>query len=101
MPTRHTWRAAEESLDGGSDCQHDEEQLARLPDVPNVIAMTGYKFGSTGQPSMTWAMNVWLPGLVCRKRTRHLLDLRRGQDGGGACADRSSDVGSCRMQRGR
>jgi len=29
--------------------------------------MAGMKFGSTGQEPLTWAMNAWLPGLVCQK----------------------------------
>src|SRR4051812_15480524 len=29
----------------------DEDQLGRLPDAPNVVFMTGRKFGSTGQES--------------------------------------------------
>lgn len=45
----------------------DPAQLARLPDVPNVVFMTGMKFGSTGQEALTWAMNCWLPGTVCQK----------------------------------
>jgi nucleoside-diphosphate-sugar epimerase len=45
----------------------DPAQLARLPDVPNVICMAGTKFGSTGQEARTWAMNCWLPGMVCQK----------------------------------
>jgi len=45
----------------------DPAALAALPDVPNVIWMTGMKFGSTGNESRTWAMNVWLPGAVCNK----------------------------------
>ncbi len=48
----------------------DPAQLDRLPDAPNVVFMTGMKFGSAGQEARTWAMNVWLPGLVCR-RFRH------------------------------
>ena len=48
----------------------DEEQFAQLPDAPNVVFMTGMKFGSTGQPWLTWAMNVFLPGMVCRKYRR-------------------------------
>jgi nucleoside-diphosphate-sugar epimerase len=48
----------------------DEAQLDRLPDVPNVVFMTGMKFGSTGQEALTWAMNCWLPGTVCRKYRR-------------------------------
>jgi nucleoside-diphosphate-sugar epimerase len=38
--------------------------LAKLPDAPNVIFMAGRKFGSTGNESLTWAMNAYLPGLV-------------------------------------
>jgi nucleoside-diphosphate-sugar epimerase len=48
----------------------DEEQLARLPDAPNVIYMAGMKFGSTGQEALTWAMNAYLPGAVCRRYRR-------------------------------
>ncbi len=40
----------------------DEAALDRLPDAPNVIFMAGRKFGSTGGESLTWAMNVHLPG---------------------------------------
>ncbi len=45
----------------------DPQQLAALPDAPNVIYMTGMKFGSTGQEGLTWAMNTFLPGLVAQK----------------------------------
>lgn len=45
----------------------DERQLAKLPDVENVIYMTGMKFGATGNESLTWAMNAFLPGIVCQK----------------------------------
>jgi nucleoside-diphosphate-sugar epimerase len=45
----------------------DESALDRLPDAPNVIFMAGRKFGSTGGESLTWAMNVHLPALVCRR----------------------------------
>jgi nucleoside-diphosphate-sugar epimerase len=44
----------------------DPTQLARLPEVPNVVFMAGMKFGSTGQEARTWAMNCWLPGMVCQ-----------------------------------
>lgn len=43
----------------------DPAQLAKLPQAPNVLHMTGMKFGATGQEAMTWAMNTWLPSLVC------------------------------------
>ncbi len=45
----------------------DEDSLARLPDAPNVVFMAGRKFGTTGQEAATWAMNAYLPGLVCRR----------------------------------
>lgn len=48
----------------------DEASLDKLPDVPNVVHMAGMKFGSSGQQAMTWAMNSYLPGMVCRKFRR-------------------------------
>lgn len=45
----------------------DPAQLACLPDVPNLIAMFGMKFGSTGQEARTWAMNCLAPAFVCQK----------------------------------
>jgi nucleoside-diphosphate-sugar epimerase len=45
----------------------NNEQLAALPDCPNVVYMAGMKFGSTGQEAMTWAMNTYLPGMVAQK----------------------------------
>jgi len=45
----------------------NEAEVERLPDAPNVIFMTGKKFGSTGDEPTTWAMNSYLPALVCRK----------------------------------
>jgi nucleoside-diphosphate-sugar epimerase len=48
----------------------DPDQLDRLPEVPNVVYMAGMKFGTTGQEATTWAVNSFLPGLVCRKFRR-------------------------------
>jgi nucleoside-diphosphate-sugar epimerase len=45
----------------------NEDEVARLPDAPNIVFMTGRKFGSTGDEATTWAMNSYLPGLVCRR----------------------------------
>jgi nucleoside-diphosphate-sugar epimerase len=45
----------------------DPAQLARLPDAPNVVYLVGMKFGSTGQEARTWAVNCWLPGMVCQR----------------------------------
>jgi nucleoside-diphosphate-sugar epimerase len=45
----------------------DPAQVERLPEAANVVAMTGMKFGSTGQEALTWAMNSHVPSLICRK----------------------------------
>jgi nucleoside-diphosphate-sugar epimerase len=45
----------------------DQRQLDTLPDASNVVYMAGMKFGSTGQEALTWAMNAYLPGMVCNK----------------------------------
>ena len=50
----------------------DESLYGRLPDVPNVFYLAGMKFGATGKQPLTWAMNVFLPGLVAR----HYKDAR-------------------------
>ncbi|MBI1899194.1 MAG: NAD(P)-dependent oxidoreductase [Acidobacteria bacterium] len=42
-------------------------EVARLPEAPNVIYMAGRKFGSAGNASLTWAMNAYLPAVVCEK----------------------------------
>lgn len=48
----------------------ERDSLAELPDAPNVIYMAGRKFGSTGAESLTWAMNAYLPALVCERFVR-------------------------------
>lgn len=45
----------------------DRAALGALPEVPNVLYLAAMKFGSTGQEAMTWAMNCYLPGMVCEK----------------------------------
>ncbi len=35
-----------------------------LPRAPNVIFMAGHKFGTSGNPSRTWAANAYLPTVV-------------------------------------
>jgi nucleoside-diphosphate-sugar epimerase len=48
----------------------DPAQVEQLPEAPNVVFMTGMKFGATGQEALTWAMNTHAPALVCRKYRR-------------------------------
>jgi nucleoside-diphosphate-sugar epimerase len=45
----------------------DRAVYARLPDAPNVVYMAGMKFGTSGQESLTWAMNTHIPALVCER----------------------------------
>jgi nucleoside-diphosphate-sugar epimerase len=45
----------------------DPKSLSALPDAANIVFMAGMKFGSTGQESLTWAMNSFLPGLVSER----------------------------------
>ncbi|HSB23245.1 MAG TPA: NAD(P)-dependent oxidoreductase [Burkholderiaceae bacterium] len=46
------------------------EQLAALPDAPNVVFMAGRKFGSAGSEWLTWAMNAHVPALVAERYAR-------------------------------
>jgi len=39
----------------------DRDQVARLPHCPNVLFLSGRKFGSTGRPDVTWATNTIVP----------------------------------------
>jgi len=48
----------------------DKAALARLPEVENIVYCAARKFGSTGDEPLTWAMNAWLPALVCQKFPR-------------------------------
>src|SRR4029077_3645413 len=45
----------------------DPKSLSALPDAANIVFMAGMKFGCTGQESLTWAMNSFLPGLVSER----------------------------------
>lgn len=45
----------------------DLKSLSALHDAPNIVFMAGMKFGTTGQESMTWAMNSFLPGMVSER----------------------------------
>lgn len=77
-PERQVWAAARFS-DAGLEEQFarqdirsikadllEQADLDRLPDAPNVIIMTGYKFGASGNPSHTWAVNSLLPARLAK-----------------------------------
>jgi nucleoside-diphosphate-sugar epimerase len=42
----------------------DRDSVAKLPRLPNVIHMAGRKFGTAGDPALTWAMNAVVPAAV-------------------------------------
>ena len=42
----------------------DAAALHALPRVANIVFAAGHKFGASGQPALTWAMNTWLPACV-------------------------------------
>jgi nucleoside-diphosphate-sugar epimerase len=45
----------------------NEDEVKKLPDAPNVVSMSGRKFGSTGEEGLTWATNCYLPALACKR----------------------------------
>jgi nucleoside-diphosphate-sugar epimerase len=45
----------------------DAAAVAQLPDAPLVVSMSGFKFGATENPSYSWAMNCFLPGILCQR----------------------------------
>ena len=84
----------------------DDLAVARLPETPNVIFMAGRKFGSTGQEATTWAMNSYLPGVICRKfrrsrivafSTGNVYGLSPVAGGGSRETDAPSPVGEYAM----
>jgi nucleoside-diphosphate-sugar epimerase len=48
----------------------DRDAVARLPEAPNVVFMAGQKFGTTGAPAMTWAMNTIVPANCAERYKR-------------------------------
>ena len=45
----------------------DRSAIAALPDAANVIFAAGHKFGASGAPALTWAMNTWVPSVVAER----------------------------------
>ena len=57
----------------------DREQVASLPKCANVLYLAGRKFGSTGNPELTWATNTVVPGIVAdRFRESRLVVFSTG-----------------------
>jgi nucleoside-diphosphate-sugar epimerase len=45
----------------------DRSAVAALPKLDNVVFMAAMKFGATGNPALTWAMNVHVPTMVAER----------------------------------
>lgn len=84
----------------------NERDVARLPDAPNVLFMAGRKFGSTGLESLTWAMNTYVPALVCHRfaasrivafSTGNIYGLTDVRSGGSRETDTPRPVGEYAM----
>ena len=48
----------------------DRDSVARLPDTENVVYLVGMKFGTSQDPSPTWAMNTLVPAHVVERYPR-------------------------------
>ncbi|MEO7244764.1 MAG: NAD-dependent epimerase/dehydratase family protein [Rubrivivax sp.] len=84
----------------------DRAALQALPPVRNVIFAAGHKFGASGNPALTWAMNTWLPGMVaetfCDSRivafsTGNVYSLTAPADGGASETTPAQPVGEYAM----
>jgi nucleoside-diphosphate-sugar epimerase len=45
----------------------DREAVRKLPDTNNLINLVGYKFGTSANPSATWAMNTLVPANIAER----------------------------------
>ncbi|HKP15136.1 MAG TPA: NAD-dependent epimerase/dehydratase family protein [Gemmatimonadaceae bacterium] len=105
--SRWTNRRAAETLEAhgvdtiGADLLAPRD-LAALPDAPNVVFMAGQKFGTTGNPNATWAMNAALPAFVAERfagartvvfSTGNVYPLTSPSRGGSRESDSAAPVG--------
>jgi nucleoside-diphosphate-sugar epimerase len=80
----------------------DRTQVASLPECPNVLYLAGRKFGSAGNPELTWAMNTMAPAIVAERfrnsrvvvfSTGNVYALRQVGGGGSRESDAPAPVG--------
>ena len=45
----------------------DRAAVGALPQVANIVFAAGHKFGASGNPGLTWAMNTHVPALVAER----------------------------------
>jgi hypothetical protein len=84
----------------------DEGEILSLPHAPNVVFMAGMKFGASGNEPLTWAMNSYLPAIICRYfqdsrivafSTGNVYGLTPVADSGSTEADAPAPVGEYAM----
>jgi nucleoside-diphosphate-sugar epimerase len=80
----------------------ERNAVSALPDCPNILYLAGRKFGSSGSPELTWAMNVLVPSIVAERfrasrimvfSTGNVYPLRGIDDRGSRESDLPSPVG--------
>ncbi len=80
----------------------DRAAVARLPACPNVLYLAGRKFGSSGSPELTWAMNTIVPAIVAEHfrqarivvfSTGNVYPFRKPASGGSVETDAPGPVG--------
>jgi nucleoside-diphosphate-sugar epimerase len=80
----------------------DRSAVAQLPNAPNILYLAGRKFGSTGSPELTWAMNTVVPAIVAERfsasrivafSTGNVYPLRDPATGGSREIDPPAPVG--------
>jgi nucleoside-diphosphate-sugar epimerase len=85
-----------------SEAALNPAEVGRLPQCENVLYMAGRKFGSTGRPDLTWAMNAIAPAFAAyyyrRSRmvvfsTGNVYGLRDIASGGSRETDAVAPVG--------
>ena len=80
----------------------DRTQVATLPACPNILYLAGRKFGSSGNPELTWAMNTLVPATVAERfpdsrivvfSTGNVYAFRTPSEGGSVETDVPAPVG--------
>ena len=80
----------------------DPIALSALPEAPNVVFMAGQKFGTSGNPASTWAMNAGVPAFVAERfagsrmvvfSTGNVYPLSAPESGGSTESDEPAPLG--------
>ena len=80
----------------------DREAVEQLPDAENIIYLVGLKFGTTDNPTLTWAMNTLVPAHVSERFSRarivalssgNVYSLVAADSGGASESDSTTPIG--------